>query len=538
MTANAESIKEWISQSEPIEGGVADRQVLPENGFSLLVTDPARLSPGVAQMDACSDLWREGLRAGGIPVQPRTQVADLRSGSETGATIVGLRARVTQRLPAADGALLECPAAGPQEPTQFAFAIGDNNVAEAIRPADGDAGAGDQAQFGNGFRLEFKKDEGQALALLVEPPRESIFWHYEADVTTDGRTITTIVLNDNGRDFYSPGSRASNEYLEGHSAGVDVTDWGVERGSRVVGEPGNQRLMQGQLDVPFEPGMEYYRPRPDSTNAGSSSSFWLRRDGRKLLSVNVPGSAPDVLPEMYDLCGGSANGDDDRRGYTKSKVVSPPLVEQVAGQPVERTTVDYVCSIGVGVARDGERGTPGYFYCRGLPCAESALRATVVRFPLANVEFLSWSNETATQDVQLVDRLLRDARVDGLPAGPAPGALAVEPVVPLPPAGYPDWVAGRIASPTDVGLLTAVEADSEGLVVTFDKVDYRACACPSGGAFTNVNSNIRRLRVLTETEIDATGGGSVTVLPEIVSQRRLVVLSRDSQGRVLHIVAQ
>lgn len=413
VTANATSLKEWLSQNNPVSGIVTDSKTPPDSGsgFSMLVADPASLPSNIGQVKDCRDLWREGSKAKGVLTQDRPQLADLRGLSETGATIVALRARVTKRLPAADGVLLECPAAGAQEPSQFTFEIGNNDVVDASRQAPaGDSSAA--SQFGDGFRIELKKNETAALALKTSTPNDAIFWHYELDVRTED-SVKTVVLDDHGRDFYSPGSRPSNDYVQGHAAGVDTSNWGVENTSRIEEDSnGIKRLRFGRLSVPFEPGLDFYRPRQEAGDTGPTSPLWVRQNGRKLLSVNIPGSPQGVLPEPYDLCGGN-NGIDDIApiGYVKQKEIVSASWRTVDGQLTQPAVVEYVCSLGVGVPRASDSG-PGFFSCLETPCVEQAAQVNLVRFPVEGVGFISWSNEVPVEDVQTATQLLSGARVE------------------------------------------------------------------------------------------------------------------------------
>ncbi|MGH4022964.1 MAG: hypothetical protein ACRDRV_00075 [Pseudonocardiaceae bacterium] len=420
VTLNTDAIRELISEQRPLDTHVTVSPEYPQDGYSLVVGDPSRLPPNMAEVDDCERMWRIGLDAGGVPSSPSARRVLLQGVAKDGVTVLDMRAKITRRSPAADGALLECPSAGGADPVGLVFDLSESDSAPA-QHINKDAEYSGQLvnQFADGFVITVAEKESVPLMVETTLPADAIEWHIEVDVLVGGQR-RTIVIDNEGKDFFSPGSRRPNQYIEGHRAGVDTTDWGVDERSRQVSGPdGGPALQFGPVLLPYVPGLDIYQ-RADTglSDEGASATpyRWVRRDGRTLLSFNPPGSSTQTLPAVGDVCGESdwygRDYADLSYGYIRTQSVVASEIRDHGGQQFEHWTIDYQCNMEAdGKTRDGDFGTASYWECGGVTCPEETHRIQAARKVGSDVLFVSLSDEVADQDRALAENMLAKLRL-------------------------------------------------------------------------------------------------------------------------------
>ena len=426
VTLNTDAIRELISEQRPLATHVTAGMEYPSGGYSLVVADPSRLPANMAEVDDCERMWSIGLDAGGVPTWPSARRVLLQGVAKDGVTVLDMRAKITRRSPATDGALLECPSAGGTDPIGLIFDLSESDSAPAQhidKNADPAAEYSGQPvnQFADGFVITVAENESVPLMVEATLPADSVEWHIEAEVLVGGQR-RTIIIDNEGKDFFSPGTRRPNQYVEGHRAGVDTTDWGVDEGSRLVtGSDGGPALQFGPVLLPHVPGLDIYQ-RADTGLSGEGISAtpyrWVRRDGRTILSFNPPGSPAQSLPAVWDVCGESDRyGRDDADlsyGYISTQSVVASEIRDHGGQQFEHWTIDYQCSMQAeGVTRDGEFGTASFWECGGVRCPEETHRIQAARMTGSDILFVSLSDEVADQDRALAENMLAKLQLRG-----------------------------------------------------------------------------------------------------------------------------
>jgi hypothetical protein len=312
VTLNVDSIKSWLSARNPLEI-VASGGLERPPSYSMVVPDPSRLPPGLGRVESCDELWTIGVGAGGVRSDGLGQRLLLQGQAEDGVTIVDMRARITKTQPAIDGALLHCPAAGSKDPVGLQFDLGASPVAPARR-VDPSSGK-EVVQFAAGAAITVADKESVPLAIEVALPQDAAFWHLEADAVVGGER-RTIVIDDGGKDYFSPGRRPLNQYREGHGAGVFFTDWGIdETARRLPLSSGSESLEYGLAAFPDAAGLEAYRPASSGASYDElSPERWIRKSGRKLLAFveGLPARPLRPYPKLGDSCVDNELYRDDR----------------------------------------------------------------------------------------------------------------------------------------------------------------------------------------------------------------------------------
>lgn len=358
VSSNADRLKAWFSAMQPLRVHVAADAQAPSS-YSLVVPDPRRLSPQVRDARDCSTLWRLGVAAGGIQSGSSSSRVLVQGEVDDGVSIVDMRAKITRREPAIDGALLDCPSAGEVEPIRFQFDLSSSDSAQAQRfKEDSESRV---AQFKEGYVISVAKNESVPLNILSILPRDAIYWHIEADALVAGER-RTLTIDNEGKDFFSPGRRSDNQYRSGYGAGVREESWGVDGNAGRVRLPdGKIALRLGSAVFPDARAMDIYQPTLPELPEGRSSPYrpsspyrWVRRDGRKLLEFNPDGVAARPLPRIGDVCsdagpphdGGPPWNDIDGR---YGKIVSQEIVSRTErnhyGQRFEHLTIEYTCRL-------------------------------------------------------------------------------------------------------------------------------------------------------------------------------------------------
>jgi hypothetical protein len=136
VTLNVDAIKAWFSEQKPLEIHVIPSAEAPP-WYSVVVADPSRLPTVVGKIKDCARLLAIGLEAGGVRSDASVQRVLLRGAAKDGTTIVDMRAKITKRASAVDGALLQCPSAGSLEPIGLAFDLSKSDSAPAQRYSEG-----------------------------------------------------------------------------------------------------------------------------------------------------------------------------------------------------------------------------------------------------------------------------------------------------------------------------------------------------------------------------------------------------------------
>jgi hypothetical protein len=188
-------------------------------------------------------------------------------------------------------------ARGTIDPVGLSF---DLNKADRVRAKRTDPTNPDKLlpQFEQGFVINLKENEPVSTQVSVQLPDDRITWHFEADIYVGGEK-RTIVLDDGGRDFYSPGVRSKSEpypYSEGHFNGVEHKSWGIDRAAKLSGN----WLEYPGLRIPWMDGIDIYQPNLYSAEFSGyrwmvrdAGYRWIRIEGRQLVRFNPPGVAAD-----------------------------------------------------------------------------------------------------------------------------------------------------------------------------------------------------------------------------------------------------
>ena len=394
VSLNVDAIKSWISTQNPLDVVVTGGSERPL-GFSMVVPDPGRLPSGFAQIESCTELWTAGVGAGGVRSDGQQQRLLLQGRAEDGVTIVDMHARITRTQPAIDGAVLACPAAGLAEPIGLTFDLGTSSLAPArhVDPSSGE----EVDQFTSGAAITVADKESVPLAVEVRLPEESAYWHLEADVVMNGER-RTIVIDDAGKDYFSPGRRPLNQYREGHGAGVFLTDWGVDEAARRHNlSDGSAILEYGAATFPDTAGVEAYRPAgPGASYEEPATERWIRAGGRKILEFveDLPARPLRPYPKVGDSCVEDELYREDRDqdfGNVDSVSVASTGIRDHGGQKFRHLTVDYTCI-------KGDRSRESY-------------RLQVAQDLTTFFAFSSLMSNLTDQDRVLAARLLNDVRI-------------------------------------------------------------------------------------------------------------------------------
>lgn len=351
-TVHGDAVQSWLSERSPVEYTVLENDAYPSDGWDLVVSDRERLPSDLDTVDDCPRLWEIGRAAGGVQTSFSQRQVVLRGVAQRGVTIVDVRARITGRSRPEGGVLLSCPSAGGAEPIGLSFDLSDRTVAPAQRLRDNPANLGDFVnQFQDGFVINVADKESVSLRTETLLPADAVTWHLEADLLVGGKQ-TTLTIDDAGRDFRSPGRLEDNEYREGHRAGVSTVDWGVLPASEQTGPGGDRSLRLGPVEVPADPGLDFYQPRPAYPEEGDRSRYrWIRQDGRKLVTFNSPGTAPVALPRPGDLCpdtGPSEGSISADFGHVTSAPRPEPSAVPHGSQQFQHWTMSVECRMGSG----------------------------------------------------------------------------------------------------------------------------------------------------------------------------------------------
>jgi hypothetical protein len=411
VTLNVDAIKNWFSEREPLESHVTSA----DRSWSLVVPDPRRLSTSVNEVSVgkdwdCSRLYHIGLAAGGLPSGHLAHRVLLRGIAKDGSVIIDMHAKITKRMPAADGALIiGCPPQGELEPIGLTFDLTNSDSAPAQRY---DKNLNKTVnQFADGFAISLAENESVSLMIETKLPSDSIDWHIEADILVGGHR-RTIVIDNEGKDFYSPGTRLSNQYREGHGVDGFGGNWGVDKAAQHTKTPdGLDVLRLGPVLIPYIPYMDIYQPRNDGNN--DNLYRWVRRDGRRLLTFNPPSVPPRGVPAVGDYCdleGPYGDLSTRKSGVVRTRTLLSSKVRQHGRQQFEHWTIDYRCSWDrvrdEFYYRDGASGTDGFWKCGGVLCPEETIRVQAARMIGSDIFFVSWSNDVASQDQALAERIL------------------------------------------------------------------------------------------------------------------------------------
>ena len=423
VTMNIDAIRNWLSEREPLEYHVSIAK--GPTWYDLIVADPSRLPTDVGKAKECAQLRAIGLAAGGVQSNFTNHRVLVRGIVKDGVVITDMRAKITKRTPAVDGALLFCPAAGSMEPIGLAFDLTKSDSAPAQRYDPNSYKTVNQ--FADGFAISVAENESVPLMVDTTLPKDAVEWHIEADVLVGG-VRQTIIIDNEGKDFYSPGRRQDNQYRQGHGAGVLRSNWGIDKAARHVTGPGGADALQlGPVLVPYIPGLDIYQPggELDSFENGESSPYrWVRHDGRRIFSFNPAG-----VPAVNSLGEGAHNflavgdscyqsgpyGDSypgDWSGAVRTSTVVSSEVRQHGKQQFEHWTIDYSCNIDdESHHRDGKFGTDDFWKCNGVLCPEETIHLQATRKIGSEILFVSLSNEVAREDQALAERLLAEIQV-------------------------------------------------------------------------------------------------------------------------------
>jgi hypothetical protein len=421
VTMNIDAIKNWLSEREPLEYHVAIAK--GPTSYDLIVADPSRLPPDVGKVKECNQLRAIGLAAGGVQSNYTNHRVLLRGIAKDGVVISDMRAKITKRAPAVDGALLFCPSAGSMEPIGLTFDLTKSSSTPAQRFDPNSYKSVNQ--FADGFAISVAQNESVPLMVETTLPNDSIEWHIEADILAGGAR-RTIIIDNEGKDFFSPGRRLDNQYREGHGAGVLRSNWGVDKTARrVKGSDGLDTLQLGTVQVPYISGLDIYQPggELDSPENGDSPYRWVRHDGRRVFSFNPPG-VPTPSSSIDAVHNFLAVGDSCHQagpygdyfpinfGRVRARTVVSSDVRLHGRQQFEHWTIDYKCNIeDRSHYRDGKVGTDAFWTCGGTLCPEQAIRLQATRMIGSEILFLSLSSEVAKDDQALAERLLAEVQI-------------------------------------------------------------------------------------------------------------------------------
>jgi hypothetical protein len=154
----------------------------------MLVKDSRKLPGNIVEIDDCASLWLAGKSANGTLVEASDSVdmnISVQGRSKRGLRIVGMRARITKRVPTPDGVLLLCPpeprAGAPQEPVHISFDFrqadsADTDVVRAVREGEPEDDK-DAGQFEEDYSISLSENESVELVVSTDPSIDDIDWH-------------------------------------------------------------------------------------------------------------------------------------------------------------------------------------------------------------------------------------------------------------------------------------------------------------------------------------------------------------------------
>src|SRR5262249_41144188 len=130
-----------------------------------------------------------------------------------------------------------------------------------------------------------------------------------------------------------------------------------------------------KVEIPYENGIDFYRPTPEYPESGQKSDYrWIRKDGRKLLSYSPEGRTP-VRLEIGQVCNDEGyygeNLGHSRYVHTMSTALDAVRLHQ--NQQFRYLVLNINCNISSG-QRDGQFGTSAFWYCGGVLCKETTIR--------------------------------------------------------------------------------------------------------------------------------------------------------------------
>jgi len=389
VSLNVDAIKSWFSTREsirdPLGVYVNSDGSLDPTSYLMVVPDPSRLPEDVGHINECSALWDVGLTAGGIRIPERSFHRILLQGkANDGVAIIDIRARVTRREPAINGALLFCPSEGELDPIGLQFDLRSHDVAPAkhFNPDSHD----EVSQFARGYTISVAKNESVPLDTEATLPDDAVYWHIEVELIVGGGH-RTLIIDDNGKDFFSPGSRPVNNYSKGYGAGVYPQDWGIDNHAHHIQLSGGIEALQfGSAIFPNANGLDVYQPQDSQWLDEPSPYRWIRRDGRKVLEFN-----PDGVPALPV----PATGNPCHSGVYTGNIVSQNLVGSLVrdhdGQPFMHLVVDYTCQL----------------YYR----PEQTYRFQATWHINGTTMFSFSSSDVADEDLEFAERLLNEIQI-------------------------------------------------------------------------------------------------------------------------------
>lgn len=241
-------ITSWLTGRDPLDIMVSTAlptrapriwDVVVENTNQLPNLGPRPLSPPGAD---CEKLWEAGKQAHGVyPDFARYEVV-LRGKATSGVSIANLRAIITERAPAANGALMSCNAPPPapsgpppsnpswvdlSAPTTaagFYFDLGRSHSDEAVGINTDTSNHAGSNQFSGGFRINVALNETVIIEVKTLLPRDAVHWRIQADADVDGKR-KAIDITDGGSDFHSPGRLNDDKYKLIYRGGSDPGNW-------------------------------------------------------------------------------------------------------------------------------------------------------------------------------------------------------------------------------------------------------------------------------------------------------------------------
>ncbi len=229
-----EILNRWSNRT-PLDVHVSALPTRPTATFDLVVPGSADLSDRLGVRpepgDDCDRLWQVGVESGGMPIGETGYSIVLHGNAREGVVITEIRAVMSRRLPAIDGALFYCPIqAGGTSALALSFGL-STDAAEPVttdRATYSSESEGWVPRFDDGYVITIAKDEDVPLdvALTVHSygsGRDGFAWHLEADAIVGGER-RTIVIDNGGEDFIHPGSLA--EYSRAYGGGAQLGgDW-------------------------------------------------------------------------------------------------------------------------------------------------------------------------------------------------------------------------------------------------------------------------------------------------------------------------
>jgi hypothetical protein len=257
----------------------------------------------VGKVKDCQALRAIAIAAGGFKAGLTKYKVLLCNVTKDGIVITDMRAKATKRALLVKGVLLSCPGQGAEEPVGLRFQLENSGSAPAQR-YDNNSGK-TVNQFADGFAISLVENESVPLMIEASLPKDSAEWHIEADVLV-GRHRRTIVIDNEGRDFYGPGFLGQDQYPQGYGAGAFPFNWGIDKATKQNHQANGVDTVQlGPVVVPYLPGLNFYQPfeQPFDTYYEDQSPYrWVRQDGRQLFVYNPPGVPPINFPKVHGSC--------------------------------------------------------------------------------------------------------------------------------------------------------------------------------------------------------------------------------------------